>query len=172
MCSGGVIGQTSSSNGKWLNATHWTFLLPLLVVAAALIAYTPVRAHAANTSDVEKALLTLDQKRADAQVRADIGVLEAILGDDLTFVHASGAVQSKADFLADLKSGKRVYKSVKSSGVHVRVFGHVAVITGESDIIVVNDQKEHELSLRVTEVYADRNRHWQMIAYQSTRMSP
>jgi hypothetical protein len=165
-----ISDKTFTGSWKSFSAKYWTVLL--LTVAAALLAYTTAGAHAANTSELEKMLTTLDQKRVDAQVRGDFGVLESILGEDLTYVHASGAVQNKAEFLADLTSGKRVYKSVKSSDLHVRILGRVAVITGQSKIIVINDAKEHELSLRVTEVYADRNKHWQMVAYQSTRLTP
>ena len=164
-----ISGKIFTTSWKWFDAKHWVVLL-LAVVAA--IAYTTAGAYAANTSEVEKVLLALDQKRIDAQVRGDFGVLESILSDDLTYVHASGAVQSKTEFLEDLKSGKRAYKSVKSSEIHVRVFGNVAVITGQSEIIVINDAKEHDLSLRVTEVYADRNRRWQLVAYQATRLTP
>ena len=146
--------------------------LSLFALAAMLLVGSIGSALAADTSEVEKLLLSLDQKRVDAQVQRDFEVLESVLADDLTYVHASGAPQTKGEFIGDLKSGKRLYKSVKYSDVKVRVLGDAAVLTGQSAITVVNDAKEHDLSLRVTEVYANRNGRWQLVAYQATRLNP
>jgi hypothetical protein len=98
-------------------------------------------------------------------------VLDRVLADDLTFIHASGLVQNKADFIADLKSNKRAYKSIKNSDVNVRVLEGAAVLTCNSDLQIVHDGKENDVSIRVTAVYAKRNGTWQLIAYQSTRIT-
>jgi len=99
------------------------------------------------------------QERAEAQVRGDFATLDRVLGDDLTYVHASGLVQSKAEFIADLKSGKRTFTSIKNSDVNVRLLKGTAVITARSEIHVVHHGKGNDLSIRITEVYALRKAH-------------
>jgi hypothetical protein len=128
--------------------------------------------HASDTTATTKALIALDGERADAQIRPDFAVLDRLLADDLTYIHASGLVQNKAEFIADLKSNKRIYKSIKNSDVNVRVVEGAAVITCRSEIQIVHEGKENDISVRVTEVYAKRNGTWQLIAYQSTRVTP
>jgi ketosteroid isomerase-like protein len=148
-------------------ATLWVVLLGLLTLL-----YPRADLHASDTAEITKAIVMLDNERADAQVRRDYAALDRLLGDDLTYVHASGLTQNKADFIADLKSSKRIYTSIKSSDLNVRVMQDTAVITGHSDIHVVHEGKENDLSLRITAVYANRNGRWQLIAYQSTRQTP
>ena len=128
--------------------------------------------YASDTVKDQKAVLTIDQERTDAQIKQDTATLDRLLGDDLTYVHASGLVQSKAEFIADLKSSKRVYKNVTNSDVNVRLLQDAAVITAKSEISVSFEGKENDLSLQVIEVYTKRNGRWQLIAYQSTRLKP
>jgi ketosteroid isomerase-like protein len=142
----------------------------LLVLVGSLFLRTDL--HAADKDDATKAVAQLDNERADAQMHLDFATLDRILADDLTYIHASGLVQSKAEFIADLKSNKRLYKSIKNSDVNVRVVEGAAVVTARSDLQIVHDGKENDLSVRVTEVYAKRNGGWQLIAYQSTRVTP
>jgi hypothetical protein len=81
--------------------------------------------------------VTLDNERADAQMRRDFAALDRVLADDLTYIHASGLVQNKAEFIADLKSNKRIHTSIKFSDLNVRLLQGVAVITGHSEIHVL-----------------------------------
>jgi len=146
----------------------------ILCISLALLALLcpRTRLHASDDAKTTKDIVALDSERAAAQVRGDFAILDRVLGDDLTFIHASGLVQSKAEFIADLKSGKRTYTSIKNSDVNVRLLNGAAVITARSEIHVVHEGKENNLSLRITEVYALRKAHWQLIAYQSTRVTP
>jgi len=145
-------------------------LCTLLALLTLLYPRTPL--HASDISKTAKDIVALDNERAEAQVRGDFATLDRILGDDLTFIHASGLVQSKPEFIADLKSGKRTYTSIKNSDVNVRLLKGAAVITARSEIHVVHEGKGNDLSIQVTEVYALRKAHWQLIAYQSTRVTP
>lgn len=146
-------------------------ILCALLVLLSLV-YPQSDVLASDTAQITKTIATVDRERADAQVRRDLTALDSMLGDDLTYIHASGLVQSKAEFMADLKSGKRIYTSIKYSDVNIRVLESTAVITAQSEIHVVHESKENVLSIRVTEVYAQRNGQWQLIAYQSTRLTP
>jgi hypothetical protein len=143
-----------------------------IFLALLTLLYPRTRLHASNSAKTTKDIVALDSERAEAQVRGDFATLDRVLGDDLTYVHASGLVQSKAEFIADLKAGKRTFTSIKNSDVNVRLLKGTAVITARSEIHVVHDGKGNDLSIRITEVYALRKAHWQLIAYQSTRVTP
>ena len=143
-----------------------------ILIALSMLLCPHIDLYASDTAKDQKAVLTIDQERTDGQIKQDAATLDRLLGDDLTYVHASGLVQSKAEFIADLKSSKRVYKSVINSDVNVRLLQDAAVITAKSEISVSFEGKENDLSLQVIEVYAKRNGRWQLIVYQSTRLKP
>lgn len=145
---------------------------PCILLVFVILLNPQTHLHAADAGTTSKAFIALDSERAEAQIQRDFAALDRLLADDLTYIHASGLVQNKADFIADLKSNKRLYTSIKNSDVTVRLLKGVAVITARSDIHLVHEGKENDLSLRVTEVYAKRKGSWQLIAYQSTRLTP
>jgi hypothetical protein len=146
--------------------------IPCILLAFIIFPYQPPPLHATDTDTNSKLFVELDRERAEAQVKKDFAVLDRLLADDLTYIHASGLVQGKAEFIADLRSNKRAYSSIKNSDVTVRRLKGAVVITARSDIHLVHDGKDNELPLRVTEVYAKRKGGWQLIAYQSTRLTP
>lgn len=140
------------------------------LIALSMLLSADIDLYGSDIAKDQQAVLTADKERTEAQIKQDAATLDRLLGDDLTYVHASGLVQGKAEFIADLKSNKRIYKKVTNSDVNVRVLKDAAVITAKSHICVSFEGKENELSLQVIGVYAKRNGRWQLIAYQSTRL--
>jgi hypothetical protein len=136
------------------------------ILALLICFYAGTVLYALNNK--EAALLAIDQKRINAQIQGDVSTLEMLLGDDLLYVHAAGLMQSKVEFIADLKSGKRQYKSIKNSDMKLHMTKDLAVISAQSDIVVDSQGREVNLSVRIVEVYAKRGGRWQLIAYQAT----
>jgi hypothetical protein len=116
--------------------------------------------------------LAADRARLDAQVRGDVDALDKCLGADLTYVHSSGVVETKDQFLGGIKSGKYKYKAVTTEGVTVRSYGDTAVLGGKATIDVVADGKDLHVVLRFTDVWVKRDGRWQMVAWHSTRLNP
>jgi hypothetical protein len=143
-----------------------------LSTAVALLGFSQIAAHASDKEKVEQQILKTLEQRGEAQIQRDFPTLERIMADECTYTHASSQTQSKAEFLADLKSGKRIYKALKNTDLHVMVYGGTAVLTGRSDISAVNDGKDVEVATKFLEVYQKRDGRWQMVAHQSTRLAP
>lgn len=133
----------------------------LCVVALAL----PVHASAQSA---EQAVRQVEDRRITALVDDDFATLEAIFADDLTYTHSSAAVDTKASYMAALRSGKTKYESVDRQPSAVRVYGDVAVMTGEA--LVGLRGRAEKLALRYTLVYAKQDGQWRMVAWQSTRL--
>lgn len=144
----------------------------LMIAGAMLVALSQTAARAEENSSAAQAALKVEHERAEAQIQRNFPVLDRLMGDELTYTHASGITQTKAEILGELKSGKLIYKSINNSGVNSRVYGHTAVLTGRSDMTVMHYGKTLHLSLLFIEVDVDRNGEWQMVAYQSTRAKP
>lgn len=138
-----------------------------LTVAALLAAALalPARAHAQSA---EQAVRQVEDRRIKALVDDDVATLEAIFADDLTYTHSSAAVDTKASYIAALRSGKTKYESVDRQPSTVRVYGDVAVMTGEA--LVGLRGRAEKLALRYTLVYVKQGGQWRMVAWQSTRL--
>jgi hypothetical protein len=118
-----------------------------------------------------EAVKALERLRFEAMVKGDTGTLERVLGEDLTYTHSTGAVDSKAHFIDILKSGKLRYLALTPSEVEVRMVGEAAaVVTGRIEAKVMSDGQEHSFPARFLSVYARRHGHWLLVAWQSTRL--
>ena len=60
-----------------------------------------------TAADVEREVLEADAGRVKALLENDFVALEALLGDDLTYVHSNGHLDTKASYIEGLRSGLR-----------------------------------------------------------------
>ncbi len=72
-------------------------------------------------------LIALEITRCEAISAGDLDAVAALLADDLTHTHVTGATQNKAALLAGLKSRPR---TTTRDDLRVRVYGDTAVMTG------------------------------------------
>src|SRR5580765_4550271 len=106
----------------------------------------------------------------ESRVRADVAALGALLDDSWTVTHGDGTINTKAEYLADLKSGARkFFADVKQDDFTVRVYGDTAVAAGLSDSKVEYKGKPSGGALRFTRVYMRRDGRWVMITSHATR---
>jgi len=118
---------------------------------------------------VEQEIHRMEQQWNDARVHADVAALDRILVDDWTVTHGDGTTDSKAKYLADLKSGARKFSgSVTERDLVVRVYGDTAVASGSSDSTVTINGQPQGGALHFTRVYIRRNGAWRMIVTQAT----
>jgi ketosteroid isomerase-like protein len=125
-----------------------------------------------TAAEVEQEVLAADGERVRALLANDLPALEALLGDDLAYVHSNGMLDTKASYIGSLRSGTSRYLSMDMSDVSVRALGeNVAVINAKFDARVQVRGGEVNPKPRVLIVYARRDGRWQMVAWQSTPMA-
>ena len=108
----------------------------------------------------------------EARAHADVATLDRILVDDWTVTHANGTTDSKAKYLADLRSGARKFGGpVTVSDFVVRAYGDTAVAAGSSQSTVTLNGQPQGGALHFTRVYVKRNGAWKMIVTQATQRS-
>ena len=120
----------------------------------------------ATQADVIKA----DDRRFDAMRKGDWTALDAALADDLTYVHSTARLESKAEHIGNLKAGKPHYRGIAPRDRRARVHGSIGIVNGVSDMHVENAGKEQRFTIRYLAVYTKTGDHWRMIAWQSTRV--
>jgi ketosteroid isomerase-like protein len=123
----------------------------------------------AEPTGVEADVLRADNRRFEAMVRGDWAALDAALAEDLTYVHSTARLESKAEHVANLRAGKPHYRGIVPRERRARVHGAVGVVNGVSEMHVENAGKEQRFAVRYLAVYAKAGEHWRMIAWQSTR---
>lgn len=131
-----------------------------------------VRAQEAATSPAAKELLPLEKARVDTLVQGDLQGLEKFFASDLTYVHSSGALENRTEFLDKLRTGERKYVSMEHDpGVAVRSYGDVAILTGSTKVQVVVKGQTQNLRLRFTEAWLRHGKQWQVVAWHATKIA-
>ena len=120
-------------------------------------------------ADAESEVLQADERRFDAMKKGDWAALDAALADDLTYVHSTARLETKAEHIANLRAGKPHYRGIAPRDRRARVHGDVGIVNGVSEMHVENAGKEQRFTVRYLAVYAKAGGAWRMIAWQSTR---
>lgn len=146
--------------------------LSLVFLVVALFTLDGSAAAQTGASDTEAEVRAAESRRFAAMVRSDVGELERLLAEDVTYVHSSGQAQSREELLADLASGALRYRSIEPTISRVRVYGDVSVVNGRASVRVETDGRPMEAMLVYTDVYVRRDGRWLLAAWQSTRVPP
>lgn len=115
-------------------------------------------------------IMDLDRQRMSAMAQKDIATLNVLLSDELVYTHSSARLDTKQSLIGAMESGATVYTAVEPSDVKAADFGNVVVLTGSARIHVTSQGRPNVFSVRFTDVYAEKNGQWQMVAWQSTRI--
>jgi ketosteroid isomerase-like protein len=100
-------------------------------------------------------------------VKQDKAALERFMADDLQYAHSGGNVETKQKYIASVTTGPARYESLTLSDEQIRFYGNVAVLTGHTDVKMVN---RDPFRVRTLQVYTKKDGQWQMAAHQSTRV--
>src|SRR2546422_4654047 len=103
-------------------------------------------------------------RRFEAMRKGDWAALDAALADDLTYVHSTARLESKAEHIANLRAGKPHYRGIAPRERRARVHGKVGGVNGGSDMHVERGGKEERLTLPHLAGYAKARDHRRMIA--------
>jgi len=109
------------------------------------------------------------EKYRTALLQHDAATLERIWADDYTFTNGAGETHSKAERLANLKSGATSLDSIsQKEEMKVRVHGNVAVATGRVTIKGQYSGKQTSGQYRSIHVWVKGAAGWQLVANQIT----
>jgi ketosteroid isomerase-like protein len=122
-------------------------------------------ADAAAEQEVRQAI----EKYRTALLQRDVATLEQIWADDYTFTNGAGETHSKAQRLANLKSGATSLDSItEEEDRKVRIHGNVAVATGRVAIKGQYSGKQASGQYRSINVWVKGATGWQLVANQLT----
>ena len=130
----------------------------------------PALALAAATNDpkAEKDILAAMDAYKDAMIHNNAAVLGKLLSEDLTFVHSAGQLESKADVLKSVTTGKNVITRMEFSDTSVRLYGNTALVKCRVDLWHSETNIVH---MNVLHAWVNGPGGWQLVARQATRLA-
>ncbi len=121
---------------------------------------------------VEQTLMKLENDALAALLKRDAAAFGKIFAEDAVLATPDGTLQTKAQLLADIKSGDLVIESSTIADMKVKVYGDAAVVT-----YTTNDKGKYKGQdvtgrYRWTDVFVRRGSAWQIVAGQGTPIPP
>jgi ketosteroid isomerase-like protein len=122
-------------------------------------------------SKTEQDIVEADRQRRTALLAADRPALERLLADEFRYVHASGKVEFRQDYLASVASGSSKFIAIEVDDTLIHAYGDVAVMAGRvqlkrSDAGEVLS-KEHQF----TAVWVNKSGAWKLTSFQNSSKS-
>ena len=108
----------------------------------------------------EQAVLDLSLEKFRWKTGKDYDAIASLFDDNLVFVHITGAITTKQEWIAEMRSGRFTYQKIVPHSASAKCFGDSAVVTGKA-AFTVNGGSVYKLVY--TEVYAWRNGQWRLV---------
>lgn len=129
-----------------------------------------VVANAGHALDDQGVLAYMEREWNDASVKRDASWFERNYAFDASDISSrTGAIMTKAQAVADVRTDKAVLQSLDLSDLNIRIEGNTAVVTGVNHAVGRDAQgKAMDRRVRFTDVFIKRDGRWQVWATQGT----
>ena len=140
------------------------------VLLAACIVPGSASQSPAVQSDQE-VLIELEEAWNEAFYRKDLEFIEGLLADEFMATYDDGSRGDKARELELAKEFDQQVQSAIPDEFTVRVFGDTAVVWFTLRLVGLRQGEQAEVTLRYTDVWVLRDRMWQCVSTQSTKVA-
>jgi Domain of unknown function (DUF4440) len=139
---------------------------PLIIFVAVLFC----RLSAAETP-TQKEVLQFERDACKGFIDADVAELERVLTPDFTLTLSNGEVNTRADEINELRSGKVHYDVFENYDMLARLYGDdVAVVVGKTRVKGTADGKAFDRVVQFTDALIRREGRWQLAAGHVSRI--
>lgn len=113
----------------------------------------------------------LEDKWRSAILASDAPAISSLLADDYTAITSEGTLQTREDWLANLRSGRVHFTLLNVSDRKIRFYGSTAVVTSRADVEGTNAEGPVSGGFRYTRVYV-RNAQgkWKIVSFEASRI--
>jgi ketosteroid isomerase-like protein len=118
-----------------------------------------------------EAVRELERDRFRAMVDADEDVLEALLADELVYVHTNGKRETKRQFIEAICAGRRRYEQIEVQSQEIVPMGDaVCLVSGKALLEMAANNGAIVFSIAYTAVQQrEASGQWRLMAWQATR---
>jgi hypothetical protein len=123
---------------------------------------------ASTQTGKETAVSAAVESLRKAMIAGDKLALDKLTVPELSYGHASGRLENKAEFIEALVSGKSSFSAIELSGQTVNVLDKVALVR---HIFSGTRRKEGDkLKLSILTVWLEQQDQWKLLARQAARL--
>ena len=122
-------------------------------------------------TDEQQAVLNATREYEDAWLHADVATLERMLSDTFTYTSAGGEISTKAQDIANLKSGDFEYESLTVDEANARLYGDAAVVMSQTTVAGTMKGQSFKGRFRGTGFWIKREGAWQIVAFHASEIS-
>jgi ketosteroid isomerase-like protein len=138
-------------------------LLVLLVILTCRL--SPAEAPA------QQEVLQFERDASKAFLDPDVAALERVLTPDFTLTLSNGEVNTRADEINELRSGKVHYDVFENYDMLARLYGNdTAVVLGKTRVKGTADGKSFDRVVQFTDTLIKRDGRWQLAAGHVSRI--
>jgi ketosteroid isomerase-like protein len=119
----------------------------------------------------QQEVLQFERDACKAFLDADVAALERVLTPDFTLTLSNGEVNTRADEISELRSGKVHYDVFENYDMLTRLYGDdVAIVLGKTRVKGTADGKPFDRVVQFTDTLIKRNGRWQLAAGHVSRI--
>ncbi|MGH9354876.1 MAG: nuclear transport factor 2 family protein, partial [Terriglobia bacterium] len=145
--------------------------IPLLVLLATGFlgiarGQEPVSSKPEPAEQIKKEILQVEHQRNQAMLSHDTAVLNRMYVPDLAWTNPSGESLTKAQVLADLRTGRQKFFSIKHDQIQFHIYGNAVLVNGRSrSALEYRGKVSRTVTRRFLNVYVNESGKWRLIAH-------
>ena len=128
-------------------------------------------ANTASTGNAEAEVKKAMEDMAAAMAKNDADAIAVRLADDYYLITPQGTMQTKAERVADVKSGKTKFENFAYEDIKVRQYGNTAVATTTVRAKGTSEGKEVAPQIKATLVFVKSGTEWKLVSTQATAVT-
>jgi hypothetical protein len=113
-------------------------------------------------------IAALEERRYDAMIAADALVLNELFDDRALYTHSSGVVETKAEYIDALSSGRLTYHSIERKDQEIMMYEHTAIVKVGTKLEISNAKGNRTIHGQGTCVWTKVEGAWRFAAWHST----
>jgi len=121
-------------------------------------------------SGLEEEALALHEKKFRWLETKQIDSLDALLHEDIQYVHSNAWRETKSEVLENVKTDHLTYRKVTIESSSAKAFNNTVVVNGRALFEVALDGRPIDIHLDYTEIYLYSEDRWQLISRHSCRI--
>ena len=154
-----------------LMRTFFSAGIVLLAIAGLCFGQANPKSSAAAKPSVEQILTKLENDWNAYSVKRDAAGLGNLLAEDYMETDWEGAVWTKAQAVANLKSGEFTATSMVADDIKVRSYGNFAVVTGRNVTRARFKGRDVSGTYRWTDTWHNRDGRWVCVASHGSKVA-
>ena len=150
-----------------------------MLLLALLVSNPTFGTTAAGADAATDSLLAADAELTRALVAGDVRALNAIYADDFVYVHSTGGVDTRKQFVDTIRTGRLRFKSITRVdsrepilSSNVRTYGDAGILSAVYDLVLIDPPgrpPSAPIRVRYLRVYITQQGKWRLVSQQGVR---